>query len=295
VSTPHTRNVALEGGLYGQGDDARRIEELFSQLEGEWPRLRAALIESNVLSREERDLVSLFIGLQIARAPDRLKQIELVEDIERFTGTSQPTRVQVAQFLRERHLGFDPEDREVEAVWTYATAFDNMFAGQPKLTRLDSIGMALNSAITELSPRISARSWLVRSCRKRILVTTDRPVTNWTRPGVGDQIRGVGLEGAEEVRLPIGPQHLLVLKKSGPSLSRQQVEPRDFYGANLDAVARCANAVIASPHRSRYLADLELKEFGPKLRFNIGPGFRKLSDGSTQEIGDIIHMFTPRS
>jgi hypothetical protein len=183
---------------------------------------------------------------------------------------------------------------EVQAAWDLVTGLSNMHQGQPRMSRLDAIGMSLGIAIDELAPRLAAHRWVVRSCRKRWLVTTDRPVTNWTPPHPHDQIRGVGIMDAVEIRLPIGPCHLLVLMKTGPDISYEVVQPRHFISCSAEAARRCARTVIATPNRRGYLASLDLRKNGPTLRFNTGPGVRTMPDGTTEAMGDVLHMYTPR-
>lgn len=291
--TPHIRNVAIEGGLYGQGESAREVEQAYSQIETQWPVLADLLIRQRELSNEQRDLVSLFVALQITRTPDQIRQIEFIENVVRFAGSDSPTSYQVARYLEQVHLGFPPGANEVEAAWAFVTGAKAM--DSTSVTRTDTISILFATAIRELSPRIAARSWRVRHCRKRILVTTDRPVTNWTRRSRADAIGGTGLANAFEVRLPLGPQHLLVIdNRETASLTYEEVKPRTFYEVNSEAVARCATVVMASPHRSNYLGSLQMTDRGPTLRFRVGPGYQQLPDGSKRRMNDVIHMYTPR-
>jgi hypothetical protein len=63
---------------------------------------------------------------------------------------------------------------------------------------------------------------------------------------------------------------------------------------NKETAMRCRNMVVAAPHRATYLETLVLKDRGPTLRFNIGPGYRRLPNGRTEQMNDILHMYTPR-
>jgi hypothetical protein len=118
--TTHTKNIGLEVGLHGQGSDAAVRETVFGQFEQDWPRLRAKLVGGGALSNDERDLVSLFTAVQWARTRESILRREFVADIAAFTDERPLSQDAVRQYLAERHLGFPPEDAEVEGAWTIA-------------------------------------------------------------------------------------------------------------------------------------------------------------------------------
>jgi hypothetical protein len=107
-----------------------------------------------------------------------MKLREFAAKVTEFAGTRMPGREHVAEYLQKRHLGFAAERQEVEAAWSLVVGLNNMSEGQPEITRIDSVRMLFDAAVSELAPRIEQHSWSVQRCRKRILVTTDRPVTN---------------------------------------------------------------------------------------------------------------------
>lgn len=102
-------------------------------------------------------------------------------------------------------------------------------------------------------------------------------------------------DATDSVRLPLDPQNLLVLTKTGPSAGRRiLVEPKQFAEVNAETAARCSRFIVAVTHRSPYLEALPLTEHEPTMRFNIAPGVRKYPSGEEQPISDIIQMWTPR-
>jgi hypothetical protein len=251
--------------------------------------------DSGPPTEADRELVGVFIAIQLARTPDKFKQIEFAGDVTEFAGTATPSRAQVAQYLEHRHLGFPSDEVEVEAAWTFVNGVAAMFPEEAKtISRVENISLAMQSAIGNVLPVVLDLSWTVQRSRKPNLITSDRPISNWRKPGKLDQFEGVRIGTAEETRIPIGPRHLLILRKNGPRWSSEEVEPSRFYLANEDVADRCSTIVIASRHRKEYLERLSLAQHGPTLRFHIGPGTRRFPDVSEEPMGDVLHMWTPR-
>ena len=135
--------------------------------------------------------------------------------------------------------------------------------------------------------------WTVERCRRAMLLTSDRPVMNWRPPSTRDQFEGIGIETAQEVRLPITPTELLVMRHVGGHADLVSVEPRRFEDVNRDIAAQCHEFVVARPHRARQLESLPLAKHRPVLRFHVGPGYRQRADGSLEAMGDIVHTWLP--
>lgn len=194
------------------------------------------------------------------------------------------------RFLAEKHLGFAPSDAEVEAAWTIVTYV--LSRGEPP-SRDEVLGMVLDVAVKELAPRLSNMKWVVETCRKRILFTSDRPVMHWRPKSSRDAFEGVGLENADEIRLPLKPCNLLVFCRQGDTLAPKRVEPKRFIEVNEDIAAQCFEFVVAGPSRLDRLRDLRMADRLPSVRFNMAPGVRRTSDGRDEPMGDILHMWIP--
>jgi len=120
---------------------------MFGQFETDWPRLRQKLIDSGTLHGDERDLVSLFIGLQASRTSESFERREFVASVAAFSDERPLSRETVRRYLAELHLGFPPEDGEVAGAWTLA----NFVLGNgPMPSRDDSVKMATEFAVKEL-------------------------------------------------------------------------------------------------------------------------------------------------
>lgn len=295
VHRPRPRNVALQTYLYGRDETATRIEGLFASLETDWQRLKARLVNGDSLDRSDRETISLFIAVQIVRLPEHFLKGEFAWRVIKHCNSTAPSRDDVAEYLSSVHLGFPPQEHEVEAAWTFASGIIEMYRNQENWNREKSIGVSLGIAVGKIAPFVNAITWRVEKCRKFNLMTTDRPVTYWTRPSSLDQVRGVGLSNAEEVWPPLDPQNLLVLSRMNAAAAQvQQVEPGRFNKVNEEVAARCDKVVIAAPHRAHALEKLDLKVHGPTLRFNLGPGLQRFPNGSQEKIAEVLHLWTPR-
>jgi hypothetical protein len=156
---------------------------MFGQFETDWPRLRQKLIDAGT------PLVSLFVGLQWSRTSESFERREFLAKIAAYSDERPLSRETVRRYLAERHLGFPPEDGEVEGAWTLA----NFVLGNGTVpTRDESVRMATEFAVKELAPRIFARSWTVETCRKPVLITSDRPVMLWRPKSFRDQFEASG-------------------------------------------------------------------------------------------------------
>lgn len=115
----------------------------------------------------------------------------------------------------------------------------------------------------------------------------------WRPHTVSDTYRGFGLEGAQEIRLPVSPTAQLVLTP-GDGTSVEEVKLSRVASCNQDITDNCQHVVIGHPDRPTALDKVELKGRGPVLRFNVAPGVRENPDGTQEPMGDILHMWTTR-
>jgi hypothetical protein len=291
IFTPNVVNVAVNAGIYGRGAEGQSQEELFNEIEGEWPALRDALrSHGGALGGSQRDLVAVFAALQLVRTREHVARNEFLHGFAEFSDRRPVEREDIRRYLSERHLGFAPSDAEVEGAWTIAYAALNQ-GDLP--TREQMLAMSLGMAVTEFAPRLGRMQWSVEHCRTPILMTSDRPVMNWRPASRRDRFEGIGIETAEEVRLPLAPNELLVMRHVASDGPMTEVQVGRFKNVNRDIGAQCHEFVVATRQRARELDRLILAKHRPIVRFNTGPGHQRFPDGHSEAIGDIVHMWTP--
>jgi hypothetical protein len=289
--TPNVINVAVEAGLYGTGALGQSREEMFGSLEEVWPQLRGELINlGGNVSPDIRSQVSLFAGMQLTRTRERLAQVEFLSSFASFSECRPVTKDDIRSFLTERWLKFPPSEREVDGAWTMA-AFALSKGGPP--SKDEVMAMLLNIAIRELAPRLSSYHWTVEHCRKPILFTSDRPVMTWRPRSPRDKYEGIGLENAEEIRMPLTPNDLLVIRPIGLDRGVERVQPRRFERVNGAVSSQCYEFFVAAPSHVSDLQLVPLAAHRSVLRFDVAPGVRQLPDGRQEPIGDIMHMWLP--
>jgi hypothetical protein len=266
-------------------------EKMFGSLEETWPKLREALINlGGNVSSDIRSQVSLFVGIQLNRTREQIGQLEFISSFASYSTHRPVTKDDIRSFLADRWLKFSPSDSEVDGAWTFAAYV--LSKGEPP-SKDDIMAMLLDIAITHLAPRLSSYHWRVEHCRKPILFTSDRPVMTWRPRSPRDEYEGIGIENADEIRIPLTPQDLLVICPIGVDRGIERVQPRRFQRVNNAIASQCHEFIVGVPTRVR---DLELVRFAahrPVLRFNLGPGVRELPDGSQEPMGDIMHMWSP--
>jgi len=284
-------NVTVEAGIYGSGQAGQLREEMFSSLEKTWPQLREALVaHGGGVPSQVRDQISLFIAFQNIRTRERIAQAEFLNSFAEFSTRRPADKDDIRRFLAENWLRFPPSESEVEAAWTWA--YVSLNQGDPP-DKNEVMGTLLTIAVSEIAPRIASFHWTVEHCRKPMLFTSDQPVMYWRPRSSRDKYEGIGLEGAEEIRVPITPRDLLVLRPAERNGVMEQVQPRRFNRVNDDIASQCHETVIAAPSRFHKLQELELAVHRPILRFNMAPGVEQLPDGQHRPMGDILHMWMP--
>jgi hypothetical protein len=270
----NVKNVAVEAGLYGRDQAGQSREAIFGSLEENWPNLREKLVNrGGELGSEVRAQISLFIALQTIRTREKIAQVEFLNSFAEFSARRPVEKEKVRSFLAERWLRQVPSDSEVEGAWTYA--YVSLQKGAPP-NKNEVMEMLLGIAVTEIEPRIAKFHWKVEHCRKPMLLTSDRPVMYWRPRGPMDNWEGIGLDDAVEIRMPITPQDLLVIRPVGLDAGIEQVQPRRFDRVNLDVSSQCHEIVIGAESRFSKLEQIKLAPHRPVLRFNMAPGVERM-------------------
>ena len=115
----------------------------------------------------------------------------------------------------------------------------------------------------------------------------------WRPPSDRDNYEGVGILGAKEVRLPLTPRSLLVIRRARSGDPTVRVDSKRFEEVNRTTAAQCFEFVVGTPTQEHRLSRLDLARRRPSLRFNVAPGTRRNPDGSEQPLGDIVHTWIP--
>jgi hypothetical protein len=284
-------NVAVERGGYGRGQVGQAREDMFGQLEDTWPSLRQELLSDGGYVRQPtREKVALFAAVQFVRTREHAALPRFLADFAAYSTQRPVEREAIRAFLAERHLKFEPTEAEVEGAWTIASVGLN---DQEPPTIDDTLGIGLSVAIREVGPRLAGRRWSVEHCTKPILFTSDRPVMCWRPPSGRDAIEGIGIDTADEIRLPVTPNDLLVMRSDGVDETVRRVQPRRFQRVNTAVGSQCQEQVLAHRSQITQLEALRLADHRPTVRFNVAPGFRSLPDGTHEPMGDIVHTWTP--
>lgn len=106
-------------------------------------------------------------------------------------------------------------------------------------------------------------------------------------------IQGAGLGNSDEVRFPLGPHHLLVLRPQYPE-HRTYITPSRVARVNRHLAAGCYEMVIARPPDHEDLAQLKLRRVRPALRFGTEPLLQPDANGQLVPTGqEILHTFIP--
>jgi hypothetical protein len=148
---------------------------------------------------------------------------------------------------------------------------------------------------TTMTPVLGAMHWSLAVDRKQRLITADQPVLVWKRPSRRDASMGVGIQTADEIRLPLDPSKQLVLRH-GPRPDVIRMSRDDVAACNSDIAARCHAFVVASPRQSRIVEAVALRARGPVVRFDIGFRFERDDHGRLVRTDDeILHTWLSRS
>jgi len=292
-------NVAVESGYYdvpdGTGGVSKEVEKGLAGVEG---MADAALsqIDRTLRLPDPADPVNatltLFIGLQMARTTEHRERVLFPQRVVVWLNGREATPGLVAEYLETQHLGFRPADGEVDGAYILVR---EAVTNEPRtLTEEFAVEMMLRSAI-ELSRRVLALNWTLELARQGEFITSDSPVVIWRKPSRRDEYQGIGIETAEELRLPLDPRKQLVLSRRRRSRSVMEVEPHRVSHSNEDMADACHRFIIGTPANPGSLTSQRLDRWRPTIRFNVGP---LLDEGATlgrAARGEVVHVWTPRS
>lgn len=294
--TSNCLNVAVQSGFYdidlADGRKSKDVESILADVEGATAdvfRMIDETMEAPPPGSIEREMLSVYLGLQMTRTPEQRERTLFPERLAAYLDGRELTRDLVASYLTDHHLGFTPTQNEVDAAFDFASV---ALQDRAILTREFSMRMMLRS-VTDVAPRLAQFEWCVEHDRKKRFITSDTPLVLWRTPTVRDEFEGFGVETAEEIRFPLDPAKQLVLTRRSRTPSAR-VKPTRSAATNQDAAFACHNCVIAHPSQRTRVEQLQLPVRRPTLRFNTGPLLLQLPDGRTVEDGEMLHMWVPR-
>jgi Protein of unknown function (DUF4238) len=156
----------------------------FQRLEKSWPP-----------SDEDRDLLAVFMAVQLVRTPEHRFVWDEIADIG--------AKLQ----LRGVQLGSDrPDERTPD--------LSDIDLGKIQITTNPGYmwAMLLDMAVNQMAPMLAYDFvWHLFESHKRVLATSDRPVLYWVHKP--SPLRGVGLATADEVYMPVDSRRLLGLSR----------------------------------------------------------------------------------
>jgi hypothetical protein len=155
-----------------------------------------------------------------------------------------------------------------------------------------AFSVSMENATIRMAPLLSGLHWRVETVDAPILWTCDRPLMPWRPPSPEDRYRGLGYGNAEEVRMPLSPVAMLILRRQA-SVSPVQVEKRRFHDYNTDIALQCYEFIVCVPGRRGRLDNANIIRNRPAVRFHIGPGVEATGDGTHLPMGDVIQKWIP--
>ena len=292
----NTVNVAVESGFYTVTDPAGgksvEVENLLSNIDSAAAEALASVDRTGqppAESSDQRRRLADFMAFQMTRTTEARERIMFPTRVADWLGDRTLSKDLVAEYLEVVHLGFKPSDSEAEGAWVYVDQWLKNMTEPP-----DQFAMRMMLTQTQaLVPRIDAFNWTIELDRKESLITSDTPVVIWRAPSARDDFQGVGVDNADELRLPLDPGKQLVLtrRKRTPTA---RITPERARACNTDMAGASHRFVVGRPDRRATLDGLRLDEWRPVIRFNTGPLFVYREDGKKVREGEVLHMWVPR-
>lgn len=195
-----------------EGSTSYELEQALSQIESAAALVIERLIDKPDVNPSEGDRVALatFLAFQVARGTQFRAQFnQIVDWWAKFTWANTPRDPErLKKILSER--GVTPTDEKVAELMEgleHPERFE-VEADESALLRA-----SMETAV-EMGPYLIPREWNILRCDEPLFVTSDQPVTLWSKPRE-NSFYGAGIATADEVRFPLDPSHFLVLTPPG--------------------------------------------------------------------------------
>jgi hypothetical protein len=290
VFTTKPLNVALESNLYtiyaSQSEPDDVIERALSdEIEGPATELLQELAEKPCPKRksDDRRTLSRFLAIQLIRTPDHISQfmfpVLAVEYAQRVPVTTAIMR----RYLAEVHLAVTPSESEVLAATDWV---NGLMAQGPLPDKGEALRILFKVALEKVAPILCDKAWSVEIDPRKRFITSDLPVSKYWSPSKRKSYQGVGVQDATEIRFPIDPAHLLVMRPRFPS-HRVVVSDERVEAVNRGTASRSYRFIISNIDNRPALLNFPFKGNPATLRFNEAPLF----DDYGKTRSDVIHLY----
>lgn len=284
-----TKNVAQESDLYtvetaeGPSD---QLERELSKVESHLPDFLRDLRQRKIprSGTSSRQVYSRLLALQFIRTPDRVEVHLLPQEALDLSSGQLPVTAKVVRPLLEERWGHSLTEDELGG----ALDFINLCLSEPMRNTYTEFLQIQFATLTKVARVLESLRWSVEISKGRRFVVSDQPLAIWRRRP--DPYSG-GLEEADEVRFPVGPNHLLVLRQRGHETAQLVTRAR-VDSVNEHAAATCRHLLLAAPEDIELLRLLPLRRQRPTLKINKGPGYEQWGE-TTRKVGDILHIYRP--
>ena len=290
------KNVALETGFYETqgvgGDRSVEVEEWLATVDDDGNKIIMAVIETGEpapIGTLARNNLAVFMAVQMSRTPEARERLLFPHTLAKYAAGNEVDHAVMRRYLTEVHLGFEPEDSEVQGALDFFHGTRQM--GE-FLTKDDAVKFSF-STVEPAAMRLLQKNWTLEVARKPRFLTSDAPLVLWRKPTVRDFFEGIGIENAEEIRFPLDSAHQLVLRNDfRPAMG--PVEPARVRQCNADLASGCHNFIVGHPDRPKQMTEIPLSTKRPVLRFGSGPGYRATPGGGDEYMGEVIHTWIQR-
>jgi len=275
--TTSVAKAAAETDFYAvettTGEKSQEIEKFLSVIETHAARALEGMLSGQFPpSDEDRETLALFIAFQVTRGRAHRQIWATITDagvkmsaLMLASGETSDIAARLAAKTGEpataddvaavKRLVEDPESWE--AVAHQNSAIENMLKAAP-----------------QYAPYISARRWRLARFTEPLLLTSDSPVAMWHRTDTRSY--GIGLANADELRLPLGPRHALVMTAETGREHTWDLLPHHANDFNRAVAARGYEWIYHTPGRDP-LASVRLPPPRPPVEVVGPPMARDLS------------------
>jgi len=286
-------NIALEGNLYTIDGPQNEPDDVIERALAEYFDGPASQLLQTISAKKcprrgttERQLLSDFLAIQLARTPDSIGRIMFASNVVDYASSPPISFETMRQYLSEVHFAAVPDDDEVKAA---ADLVNGMTAMGSLPSKEDSLDILFRVALRDVSPILQEKAWSIEIDPRGQFITSDLPVNKYWAPNKCNDYEGIGVENADEIRFPVDPRHLLVLRPRYPE-HRVVVDEKRVRSANRGTAARCYRFVVAHVDQEQLIGAMPLRDHAAVLRFQEGP----LVDATGVPVKprrDVIHTY----
>jgi hypothetical protein len=279
----NTKNAAVIAGFYSflddQGKTNANAESRLSALESDTSTVLKSL-DSGAWNKasptsEERDVLSLFMGVQIARTPEyrswqkAFQEIHLRERYGYLLAYRDGGEHAMVENLTLR-LGRAPNSIEMTNALDETGLLDAIAANQDKRFFLEWL---FESAL-KYGMYIAQLPWKVLESKDSSFLTTDRPVALWRAVASGQAQLGPAIATADVVYFALDSRHVLIMDRSAQmDWSFGFATAADVRRVNFRIGHWASRYIFHSPVRKmqRVVNELDLPKAGPTMHVNGQP------------------------